>query len=46
MPEIKKGINMANHIEKEISASLEDYIMVIYEIIEEKKGVKAIDISR
>lgn|SRR5574344_276110 len=32
--------------EKHISASLEDYIMTIYEIIKEKKGVKAIDISR
>ena len=29
-----------------ISASLEDYIMTIYQIINEKKGVKAIDISR
>ncbi len=29
-----------------MSASLEDYIMTIYEIIKEKKGVKAIDISR
>lgn len=37
---------MNKHIEKQISASLEDYIMTIYEIIQEKKGVKAIDISR
>jgi len=29
-----------------MSASLEDYIMTIYKIIDEKKGVKAIDISR
>jgi DtxR family transcriptional regulator, Mn-dependent transcriptional regulator len=37
---------MTKNIEKEISASLEDYIMVIYETIEEKQGVKAVDISR
>ena len=37
---------MAKTIDKHISASLEDYIMTIYEIIEEKKGVKAVDISR
>lgn len=38
---------MHKHVEKkEISASLEDYIMVIYEIIQEKKGVRAVDISR
>lgn len=29
-----------------ISASLEDYIMTIYEIIQEKRGVKAVEISR
>jgi DtxR family Mn-dependent transcriptional regulator len=32
-------------IEK-ISASLEDYLETIYEIIEEKQGVKAVEISR
>lgn len=37
---------MINNMEKQISASLEDYIMTIYEIIQEKQGVKAIDISR
>lgn len=37
---------MHKHLEKDISASLEDYIMTIYEVIQEKKGVKAIDISR
>lgn len=37
---------MNKNIEKQISASLEDYIMTIFEIIQEKKGVKAIDISR
>lgn len=37
---------MVKSIEKEISASLEDYIMTIYEIIKEKQGVKAIEISR
>lgn len=37
---------MTKIIDKHISASLEDYIMTIYEIIEEKKGVKAVDISR
>ncbi len=31
---------------KKISASLEDYLETIYEIIEEKQGVKAIEISR
>lgn len=31
---------------KKISASLEDYLESIYKIIEEKQGVKAIDISR
>jgi len=31
---------------KKISASLEDYLEAIYEIIEEKQGVKAIEISR
>lgn len=29
-----------------ISASLEDYLETIYEIIEEKQGVKAVEISR
>lgn len=37
---------MLNNIEKQISASLEDYIMTIYEIIKKKQGVKAIDIAR
>lgn len=37
---------MVKNIEKRISASLEDYIMTIYEIIKEKQGVKAIEISR
>ncbi len=32
--------------EKKISASLEDYLETIYEIIEEKQGVKAIEIAR
>lgn len=31
---------------KTITASLEDYLEAIYEIIEEKQGVKAIDVSR
>lgn len=31
---------------KPISSSLEDYLEAIYKIIEEKQGVKAIDISR
>lgn len=31
---------------KKISASLEDYLEAIYKIIEEKQGVKAIEISR
>lgn len=31
---------------KEISASLEDYLEVIYKIFNEKQGVKAIEISR
>lgn len=31
---------------KKITASLEDYLEAIYEIIEEKQGVKAIDISK
>ncbi len=29
-----------------ISASLEDYLEAIYEIIEEKQGVKAVEVSR
>ena len=37
---------MSRSLEKPISASLEDYLEVIYEIIDEKHGVKAIDISR
>lgn len=37
---------MNKNIKKQISASLEDYIMTIFEIIQEKKGVKAVDISR
>ena len=32
--------------EKPISASLEDYLETIYEIIDAKQGVKAVDISR
>lgn len=32
--------------ENKISASLEDYLEAIYKIIEEKHGVKAIEISR
>lgn len=42
----EKGDTVVKNIEKQISASLEDYIMTIYEIIREKNGVKAIDISR
>ena len=37
---------MSKCIEKHMSASLEDYIMAIYEIIREKKGVRAVDISK
>lgn len=37
---------MAKQAEKQISASLEDYLEAIYSIIEEKNGVKAIEISR
>lgn len=37
---------MSRNFEKTISASLEDYLEVIYEIFEEKNGVKAIEISR
>lgn len=37
---------MSRNLEKSISASLEDYLEVIYEVINEKQGVKAIDISR
>ena len=37
---------MAKQAEKQISASLEDYLEAIYCIIEEKNGVKAIEISR
>lgn len=37
---------MSRNFEKQISASLEDYLEVIYEIFEEKQGVKAIEISR
>lgn len=32
--------------DKNISASLEDYLEAIYEIIQQNQGVKAIDISR
>lgn len=35
-----------NAFEKTISASLEDYLEVIYEIFNEKQGVKAVEISR
>lgn len=34
------------NLTKPISASLEDYLEVIYEIFDEKQGVKAIEISR
>lgn len=37
---------MPRSLNKEISASLEDYLETIYEIFEEKQGVKAIEISR
>lgn len=37
---------MARTLSKRLSASLEDYLEAIYETIEEKKGVKAVDISR
>lgn len=37
---------MSRNFSKQVSASLEDYLEVIYEIIDKKKGVKAIDISR
>lgn len=37
---------MSKQLEKPISASLEDYLETIYEIFEEKQGVKAIEISR
>lgn len=43
---IEHGENMSRNLTKPISASLEDYLEVIYEIINEKHGVKAIDISR
>lgn len=37
---------MSRNLTKTISASLEDYLEVIYEIFEEKHGVKAVEISR
>lgn len=37
---------MEKHPQKPISASLEDYLEAIYNIIEEKQGVKAVEISR
>lgn len=37
---------MTDFSKKSISASLEDYLEAIYKIIEEKQGVKAIEISR
>lgn len=37
---------MTKSFTKQVSASLEDYLEVIYEIFNEKQGVKAIDISR
>lgn len=37
---------MSRTLNKPISASLEDYLEVMYEIFEEKKGVKAIEIAR
>lgn len=42
----KIGLIMSKIFEKPLSASLEDYLEVIYETINEKQGVKAIDISR
>ena len=43
---LRKRKYMSKSFTKQISASLEDYLEVIYEIIDEKHGVKAIDISR
>lgn len=37
---------MRKPISNKVSSSLEDYLEVIHEIIEEKHGVKAIEISR
>ena len=37
---------MPRSFTKTVSSSLEDYLEVIYEIFEEKQGVKAIEISR
>lgn len=37
---------MTKNFSKSISASLEDYLEAIYEIIQEKQGVKAVEISR
>lgn len=37
---------MPRSLTKTISASLEDYLEAIYETINEKQGVKAIDLSR
>ena len=37
---------MTKQEEKHISASLENYLEAIYNIIEEKQGVKAVEISR
>jgi DtxR family Mn-dependent transcriptional regulator len=37
---------MSIEIKEKITASLEDYLEAIYKIIEEKQGVKAIEISR
>lgn len=37
---------MVRSSNKSISASLEDYLEAIYEIIEAKQGVKAVEISR
>lgn len=37
---------MSKFSTKTISSSLEDYLEAIYEIIEEKQGVKAVEISR
>ena len=39
-------ILIMKNLTKSISASLEDYLEVIYEIIDEKQGVKAVEISR
>lgn len=42
----QKDKKMTKKMTKPISASLEDYLECIYNIIQEKNGVKAIEISR